>query len=557
MSGRKEVRSRRDESNARFNLRNISKKKQKKLFLQATTDTARFSELSTRLFSLGQGDPGLDAAAQKWIAETDAKAEAERAQIDKEAARAKAAVSRDGVREATVALGDWHSRRGEAQAALRAFLRARDYCSGVRDVAEVCLKAAAAAAQAGSWAHVSSYASKAVASSSSSNAAAAAAAGDEDAAASSFTPVISSAAVATALAGCAAAAFDQGRWREAALGFIRAAEAADVDGGGVAGVGGGVSLDENSKTLTYPLDRDASKAPTLTSPIDIALCGGLACLASLDRSELSTIVLASAGFRDALSSLLPELLEAVEAAAAARFGDCLARLRSSVLPRARLDARASRAAPRLAAAAARRCLVQYAAPFSTLSLDVAKERLGFATRGELDEELASLVRKGAVKGKLDVPRGLLTRELGVSVSISANAGGGGGGGGREERQQQQQQQQVPSSAVDAALEAGLAYVADSRALLLRAAMLSKGMVEQAPAAAPATPAPAEQQQQGERTATPGAEGGVGGRAPPPPGRSGSSRRGRERVPEMEEPRGMSSGGEGEGVPPPGRASRRR
>ena len=227
----------------------------------------------------------------------------------------------------------------------------------------------------------------------------------------------------------------------------------------------------------------------------------------------------------------------------ARFGDSLAILRERVLPRARLDARASRAAPQLAAVAARRCLVQYAAPYSALSLDAARTRLGFATRDELDEELAALVRKGAVKGKLDVPGGLLTREAGGAVPVSASSGDGGGGGSSSSRLSQQDE--PPRSAVDAALEAGLAYVADSRALLLRAAMLSKGMVEQAPA----TPGGEQQQRRQRReaatTTTPGAGGGGGSGAPAAGGGGGGRTRrggsgqqqpqrssGRERAPAM-------------------------
>lgn len=498
----------------------------------------------------------MDAAAQRWISETDARANSDRAAVDAEAARARAAVDRDAVRASAVALGDWHTRRGEPQAALRCFLRARDYCSTPRDVSLVCLRAADAAAAAGSWAHVSSYASKAASASSSSSSSATVGNGrPSSAAAAAPAPFLSSAAVATALAGCAAAAFDAGRWREAALGFVRAAAAADVDGGGVAGIGGGFSFDAATKAPTYPLDADASLAPSLASPLDVALCGGLACLAALDRGELASVALAAAGFRDALA-LVPPLLSAVEAAAAARFGDALTQLREGVLPRARLDARASRAAPQLAAAAARRCLVQYAAPFSRLSLDAAKEKLGFGSRGELDEELAALVRKGAVRGKLDVPGGLLTREAGGEAVAGAAAaaaaaalsrpGDGGGGALRP-----------PLSAVDTALEAGLAYVADSRALLLRAAMLSKGMVQQAPAA-PATPAPAAATTT--TTTTPGAEGGDGGGAAAP-GDGGRTRRGgsgqqqqqqlqrssgSERLQAIEPP-GMSSGGEEGGM----------
>ena len=503
-------------------------------------------------------------------------------------------------------LGDWHARRGEPQAALRAFLRARDYCSSPRDVAEVCLRAASAAAAAGSWAHVSSYASRAASSSSASSNST----GLPSSSAVSSTPVISSAAVATALAGCAAAAFDAGRWREAALGFVKAADTADVDGGGVAGIGGGLVLDASTKTFSYPLDRDAVNAPFLASPVDVALCGGLACLASLDRSELASIALASAGFRDALS-LIPPLLESVEAAVAARFGDSLSKLRSGVLPRAHLDARASRAAPQLAAAAARRCLVQYAAPYSSLSLDVTRDRLGFGTRAELDEELAALIRRGAVEGRLDVPGGLLTRESGAAASFaSGSANGSGCDAGRGNSNEQHQRQQ-PSPAVDAALEAGLSFVADSRALLLRAAMLSKGMVEQAPSA-PETPAAAAaggrggggggagegrgrgggggggrgggggggeaaavaaaEEEEEETTTTTGAEGrGVGDHAAGGGGGKGRSRRGgsgqqqrqparsRERLPVMEPP-GTFSGGEGEGElgggPSSGRGSRR-
>ena len=366
-----------------------------------------------------------------WISATDAAADAERTALEADLATSRSALTKDAIRAGTTALGEWHASRGDAATALRCHVRARDYCSTPAHVAESALAAARAAAAARDAAHAGAYAAKAAA---------------------SPPGALAGAPAAAAAAGVAAASFDAARWRQAALDFAAVGEE----------LGAGP---------------DARPADAwLATRLDVALCGGLAAAASLDRGELASAMLARPAFRGHLAAA-PRVAAGLRALASARFGDGLAHLRAA-LPLARLHPRTAPVADALYAAARGRALAQYVAPYSRLSVAAAATTLGGAAGAPgggnppdaaaaaptdpttaLADELAALIDGGSIGGRLDAAAGVLVRLRRDPPAVAA------------------------ADALEAAADAGAQFVQDAHALLMRASLVAAGVVARAPPSA--------------------------------------------------------------------------
>ena len=364
-----------------------------------------------------------------WISATDAAADAERTSLEADLAASRSALTKDAIRAGTTALGEWHASRGDAAAALRCHVRARDYCSTPAHVAESALAAARAAAAARDAAHAGAYAAKAAA---------------------SPPGALAGAPAAAAAAGVAVASFDAAKWRQAALDFAAVGEEL--------GVGPDARPDDG----------------WLASTLDVALCGGLAAAASLDRSELKSVVLARPAFRGHLAAA-PRIAAGLRALASARFGDGLTHLRAA-LPLAKLHPRTASVADALYGAARGRALAQYVAPYSRLSVAAAAATLGGAAGAPggppdaaaaaptdpataLADELAALIDGGSIGGRLDAAAGVLVRPRRDPPAVAA------------------------ADALEAAANAGAQFVADAHALLLRASLVAAGVVARAPPSA--------------------------------------------------------------------------
>ena len=73
----------------------------------------------------------------------------------------KANLVKDGIRSAHLDLGHHHMARGNIQAALKSFVRARDFCTTSAHVVEMCMNVITAAANLNNFVHVTNYAAKA------------------------------------------------------------------------------------------------------------------------------------------------------------------------------------------------------------------------------------------------------------------------------------------------------------------------------------------------------------------------------------------------------------
>eukprot|EP00168_Porphyra_purpurea_P018133 TRINITY_DN6609_c0_g1_i3.p2 TRINITY_DN6609_c0_g1~~TRINITY_DN6609_c0_g1_i3.p2 ORF type:complete len:381 (-),score=186.45 TRINITY_DN6609_c0_g1_i3:304-1446(-) len=141
---------------------------------------------------------------------------------------------------------------------------------------------------------------------------------------------------------------------------------------------------------------------------DVAIYGGLCALATFDREEMASQVLASPAFGNYLE-LVPAVREALNDFHAARYGSCLAAV-------AALEREASvdfYLRPHLGDLVARirvRAVSAYVSPFTTVMLSRMAPALRCADVGALTAELAGLISDGTIDGRIDVHHGVLVRD---------------------------------------------------------------------------------------------------------------------------------------------------
>jgi len=131
---------------------------------------------------------------------------------------------------------------------------------------------------------------------------------------------------------------------------------------------------------------------------DVAIYGGLLALATMDRQNLQNRVLESQHFRTFLE-LEPHVRRAITQFVNGRYSACLAILesyRSDYL----LDLHLQKHIPTIYGQIRSKCIVQYAIPFSCVTLDSMNE--AFAAPGEsIEEELVSMIRSGMLQARID------------------------------------------------------------------------------------------------------------------------------------------------------------
>jgi len=147
---------------------------------------------------------------------------------------------------------------------------------------------------------------------------------------------------------------------------------------------------------------------TVLTGNDVAVYGGLCALATLSRSELQSLVLENTSFRQFLE-LEPHVRRAIAAFCASKYTACLGVL-AAYEADWRLDLHLARHVTALYAAIRRKCLVEFFAPFSCVSLDAVAATFpppagkdGLGMQGELE----ALIRDGALDARIDVVKGTM------------------------------------------------------------------------------------------------------------------------------------------------------
>lgn len=136
----------------------------------------------------------------------------------------------------------------------------------------------------------------------------------------------------------------------------------------------------------------------IASPNDIAVYGGLAALATMERSELQRRVLDNQSFRTFLEHE-PHIRKAVSLFVSGRYANCLSILesyRSDYL----LDIYLQKHVNALYSRIRTKCIVQYFVPFSRITLESLEAAFGLPGQS-LQDELMEMIRNDYLDARID------------------------------------------------------------------------------------------------------------------------------------------------------------
>jgi COP9 signalosome complex subunit 1 len=136
----------------------------------------------------------------------------------------------------------------------------------------------------------------------------------------------------------------------------------------------------------------------LITPNDVATYGGLLALASMDRKELQSKVLDNGNFRQFLE-LEPHIRRAITQFVGGRYSACLSTL-DSYKPDYLLDLYLQAHVSRLYAQIRSKCIVQYLAPFSCVTLSSMSTAFGVSD-DEMEAELVDMIKSGALHARIN------------------------------------------------------------------------------------------------------------------------------------------------------------
>ncbi|OSX79202.1 hypothetical protein BU14_0084s0016 [Porphyra umbilicalis] len=381
-----------------------------------------------------------------WVASVDAAAASELSRLTADLAQYKADQIKESIRLAYNETAAHYYDRGQLELALRDYLHSRDYVTIGRHVIDMCLHVAVVSLDLDRHIYVENYVAMADATPDSHGGVAASGAhaggmggggggGSGSAGLSSMAADVEAAVAAAGpkLRCCSGLALlAAGKFRAAAIQFTSAPFTA---------------TDDASAAV---LATNMSDALALE---DVAIYGGLCALATFEREEMASQVLASPAFGNYLE-LVPAVREALTDFHAARYGSSLAAV-------AALEREASvdfYLRPHLGDLVARirvRAVSAYVSPFTTVLLSRMAPALRCADVGALTGELASLINDGTIDGRIDVHHGVLVRD----------------------RRSGQHESLAKAAA------RGAAAVAEAEALTLRVAMLKANLIIRRPAPA--------------------------------------------------------------------------
>ena len=170
-------------------------------------------------------------------------------------------------------LGDFFAGRGDFGAALKAYVRTRDYCATAKHVLAMCISVIKVSVHMGNFSHVANYVAKA-----------------------EMTPEVCDGTVTAQLKVASGLAALMGKkYKQAARKFVEA----------------GTEL--------------GSSFSDVISAQDVAVYGSLCALASFDRADLKSKLIENSSFRSFVE-LVPQVRELVSDFYASRYASCLAYL---------------------------------------------------------------------------------------------------------------------------------------------------------------------------------------------------------------------------------------
>ncbi|KAK1858049.1 hypothetical protein I4F81_000663 [Pyropia yezoensis] len=399
---------------------------------------------------------------EAWATAVDTAAITELSRLTADLSTYKADQIKESIRMAYNDLAAHHYERGQLDLALQDYLHSRDYVTIGRHVIHMCLRVAVVSLDLNRHIYVENYVAMADATPDSHGGVAAASGGGG----SSVGGGVGSVGAVGGIGGSGGGA----------AGSIAADTDAAVTAAGpklrccsglallAAGKFRQAAIQFTSAPFTATDDASAAVlAASLSDALaleDVAIYGGLCALASFNREEMASRVLASPAFGNYLE-LAPAVRDALSDFHAARYATCLTAI-ASVEQEAAVDLYLRPHLTDLIARIRVRAVSAYVSPFTSVCLSRMAPALCCADVPTLTAELAGLISDGTIDGRIDVHHGVLVRD----------------------------QREGRSEALARAAARGAEAVAEAEALALRVVMLKGNLVirrqEEAPPLEPGT-----------------------------------------------------------------------
>lgn len=318
-----------------------------------------------------------------WISQTDDQCRGfqERYEQDLQAKRwacgSGNAAAKDSVWDAYAKLGDLLFDKGDGPQAMKCFVRMRDYAGTPKRTAAVCCRVACAAGAVNNWAHAASYASKA----------------------DHYTkdiddPNIKRIVVSLHVAG-ALAQIDNKHYDPAAKALIDVLtkHGGDLSSSGSSGKTSTGNEPEAKETFETACDWD------LTSWRDVTAYACLCAIATFSRSSLRESIVDHARFKHRAKSLHPFAVDAALDAHKGKYATAMAHL-DKLRDELKLDPIFAKHASALRDLCADKCVAQYCAPYSVVSLAAAAKTFN-VDKAKFEHLVAKLIFDGKLKAKID------------------------------------------------------------------------------------------------------------------------------------------------------------
>lgn len=286
-----------------------------------------------------------------WVEQVDRRTAQKQDKLESELNGYKANLIKESIRMGHTFLGEFFYEKGDLNAALKCYIRTRDYCTTSKHVITMCLNVIKVSLELENYLHVLNYVQK----------------GEVSPQVQEDPGTVDKLKCAAGLANLA-----NGKYKIAARKFLE------------------VSAD--------------CKYSEVIAPQEVATYGAFCALASFDRSELKQKVIDSVSFRNLLE-LVPQVREVVNDFYASRYASCL-RMLDGLRTHLEYDLYLHKHIKELTMQIREKAIVQYTIPFTSVVL----ENMARAFNTDVDaleKEIANLIANGQIHARVDSHNKLL------------------------------------------------------------------------------------------------------------------------------------------------------
>mmetsp|Transcript_16469 Transcript_16469/g.48483 ORF Transcript_16469/g.48483 Transcript_16469/m.48483 type:complete len:471 (+) Transcript_16469:3-1415(+) len=310
-------------------------------------------QLSDACMAAGCPDEAEPIPTDADMARANALLMSEREALETQLKQARGNMVKESIRVGFMELGHHFHKVCDFSAAMKAFLRCRDYSTSAAHVVEWSVATIRAALQVQNWTNIHNHVNKATGAGSN----------EKD-----FPGLRTFLQCAGGLAH-----LSERNYERAASSFLQA-------------------------------DIEACDVPDLLSRCDVATCGCLCALATFSRGELKKQVLDNSAFKEFME-LYPQIRETVKLFAASKYGDCL-KMMDSIKSELLLDCYMAPHVTYLFKKIREKMISQYFSPFSSVDLNKMASDFG-CTVSDLETELTELIAADVIQARIDSDKQIL------------------------------------------------------------------------------------------------------------------------------------------------------